>query len=70
MSNMRENDEMSADEFDARLAAGKPVELRVAFLGPRLPLWTVSVSHVGAAAAGSQRTATAQSVKPRSLVLQ
>lgn len=70
MSNMKENDEMSADEFDARLAKGKPVELRVAFPGLRLPLWTVSVSHVAAAAAGLQRTATAQSVKPRSLASQ
>lgn len=71
MSNMRENDEMSAEEFDARLAAGKQVELRVAFPGVRVPLWTVSVSHVRAAwGAGLQRTATAQSVKPQSLASQ
>ena len=65
MSNMKENDELSADEFDARLTAGKPVEIKVAFQGRHVPLWIVSVSHVGAAAAGWQRTATAQSVKPR-----
>jgi prevent-host-death family protein len=35
MCNMKENDEMSADEFEARLAAGRPVDLRVALTNAR-----------------------------------
>jgi len=57
---------MSADEFDARLAAGEPVEIRADFKS-HVPLFTFSVSHVVAAAAGSQRTANVQTVKPRFL---
>jgi hypothetical protein len=57
MTNM--DDDMTAEEFDRRLAEATPVDVVVAFNRPEYP-WTTTVSHGGGWALAVQRTVKVQ----------
>jgi hypothetical protein len=63
MTDMKDYDDMSPEEFDTRLDAGDSVDVFVDFARASTPLWTINVGH-GGLAREVQRAAYV-SVEPR-----